>query len=396
MNTYIRSRVDRYNELRSGVDAALTRAADEHRDLTDDELAQATEARSLYEEVSPYLDDVARDEKVRALAGQLDAGRTERLGGEHRADPYAAYGGGLVVPALMPSREQVAELYRAATEQRAVRAAVDGGDHHRAAVTLSKAGDLASELDGGGLREPRRISTAAGLATQAVNGVEGVEFPVFGAGSADVAAEGASKPEYAAVTAGSATPQMISVWTDASRQVLTTVTSFDSRLRRKHAALVAKREDLLLVSTVQGTTGVQTHTGASGESRSDSLLSAAALVLSSDVGAAPDLAVINPADVPAIFGGATGTSGETPESELRLHLHGMNVYVSPAVDAGSAVVGAWSAASRFIVGMPPTVLVDAASQLKKNLVTTLTEEAVALAVDEPTGFVTVTFAAAGA
>ncbi len=81
--------------------------------------------------------------------------------------------------------------------------------------------------------------------------------------------------------------------------------------------------------------------------------------MSSDVAAEPALAIVNPSDVVQIFGGATGTAGESPERALRLDLHGMRVYPSSAVTAGTAIVGAWSAAAHFVVGMRLTLLVDA-------------------------------------
>lgn len=163
--------------------------------------------------------------------------------------------------------------------------------------------------------------------------------PVFGAGSADVVTEGSAKPEYDAVTAGSATPAVIATATDFSRQLQLSHPAFEARLRTKLAALVARREDQLLVSTVSRTTGIGTHSAPTGESYSDSLLAVAAKVVDSDLAAEANLAVVNPADVVKIFGDATGSSCENPESELRLRLHGMQLYPSSAVSAGSPLVG---------------------------------------------------------
>lgn len=405
MNPYLRAARARHEAIRQEIQTLQTRADQENRDISAEELATITrvvaEGTDLAAAITTMEAEHAQESAVsnaaaRVAEDQHRAAGHERLGGrQDLPDPYADLGAGDPVPALMPSRAQVAELYRAAQGgERPVRLAVDqAAAHHRATITTAQTGTPAAELEML-TREPRRISTAARLGTQRVSGVEGVAFPVFGAGAANVTAQGAAKTEYAAITPGAGTPQMIAVWTDYSRQTMLTVTSFEARLRQKHAALIAKREDLLLVATVQGTTGTQTLTGATAEPPAETLLEAAALVLASDVGAAPDLAVVHPSDVARIFGSGTGMSGESPENDLRLNLHGMAVYVSPAVAAGAAVVGAWSAAARFIVGLPPTVLVDGVSGLKTNTITSLMEEAVALAVDEPTGFVEVTFAAA--
>lgn len=391
MNPYITERIDRYNALRAEIEAVQTRAAAEHRDITEDELVQiraaGDEAAALATEVTPYMEDHARANGVAALAAQLGHGDQAVATGFGGADPYAGLGATEQVPNLMPTRAQVTELYRAVDEQTTRRIDVQ---HTRATVVTADTGLGVVTMSTAGLREPRRISSAAGLGVQRVQGIEGVSFPVFGAGAAVITAENAAKSVYDAVNPGTATPQVIAVWTDASRQALMSVSSFEARLRSKHAALIAKREDLLLVATVLGTTGIQTYAGGANP-YAESLLNAAALVLASDVAAEPNMAVINPADVALVFGTPTGKSGETPEAALRLSLHGMAVYVSTAITAGTALVGAWSASSRFIVGMTPTVLIDSMSGLKTNTVTILMEEAVALAVDEPTGFVSVDF-----
>jgi hypothetical protein len=117
---------------------------------------------------------------------------------------------------------------------------------------------------------------------------------------------------------------------------------------------------------------------------------AAGLVLDSDVAAAPDVALVNPADLALILpSDGTGSRGESPSADFRLTVAGMQLYPTSAVTAGSAIVGAFAAASRFVVGQAPTVMIDAVSQLKSNKITLLSEEAVTLAVDEPTGFVLV-------
>jgi hypothetical protein len=404
MSPYLTALRARYDATRAELEQLMNTAQTEQRDLTADELQRVRRLGGTGTELADMITEAEAVEQRNQQHAELGAELARSAGqdqpvqlGAGAPDPYAALGAGERVPALMPPRAQVAELYRAIGEQRAMRVEVDqrGQLHTRAVVTL--AGDVGSPvaaLDPQQPREPRRIAVAAGLTVQNVNGVEGVAFPVFGAGAAGIAAENVTKPEYDAISPGTATPQMISVWTDYTRQAALSVTSFEQRLRGKHAALVARREDQLLVSTVLATTGIQTYTATASAPYADTLLAAAARVVDSDVAAEPDIAVINPADVAAVFGGATGRGGESPEADLRLTLHGMTVYVSSAVAAGAGLVGAWRASSRLVVGLRPTVLIDAVSGLKSNRITSLLEEAVALAVDEPTGFVSVDFTAA--
>lgn len=400
MNHYLTLARARYDEIRGELAAEAARCeARGHPDATAEELDTTrrlmTEGRELAAAIEEMTETETRHEAVAALAARVEddthGGGAVRVGSPTTtADAYAGMGAAEQVPNLMPTRAQVAELYRTASEQqKPMRLTVGQGTHNRAVVGTTDTGLPSVGLGvGQATREPRRLSTSARLQVQRVDGVQGVSFPVFGAGAADVVAEGATKPEYAAVTPGSATPQVIATWTSFTQQTMLSVTSFEARLRQKHAALIAKREDELLVATVLGTTGIQVHTAAAAPpAYSESLLHAAALVLASDVGAEPDLAVIAPADVAKVFGGSYGVSGETPERDLRLTLHGMDVYVSAAMTAGNAIVGAWSAASRFVVGMEPTILVDPYTLMEANAVRSRMEEAVALAVDEPTGFV---------
>ncbi|MDN5918677.1 MAG: hypothetical protein L0I76_26875 [Pseudonocardia sp.] len=397
-NPYLTAARKRYDAIRAEIQTFQTRAGDEHRDLTDDELATitrtSTEARDLAAAIEHMTEEQTRADAVRSLAAQVDGDAAQSLG-YGGPDAYAQLGGGEPVPNLMPSPDQVAEMFRSLDKQTAHRWTVDQPDiHHRAALTTATVGVGVSVGTGGrALREPRRISTAVPLPVERVQGVEGLAFPVFAAGTADVVAEGATKPEYAAVTAGSATPQVIAVWTDFTRQATLSMPSFEARLRAKHAALVAKREDVLLVAQLNAVVGSQTYVGttATTPAYSDSLLAGCGLVLSSDVAAPPDIILVNPADLPLIFPADTtqGLNGTTPDSALRLTLHGATVYPTSAVTAGTAIVAALAASSRFVVGMAPRVLIDAVSQLKSNKITSLMEEAVTLAIDEPTGVVLV-------
>lgn len=367
-------------------------AAQAGRDrLTPDEETQVRAASEALDRITPELETLARDE---LRAAQVTVLTADALGMGWVGGDGSAVDSGQPTTAVPPlagwSDAQLREMFEFTQEQR-------GGQRSwsdletRAVVTLAATGTPSVELGARPLGEPRRIATAAGLPVEEVAGVSGTVFPIFGsADSADIVAENATKPEYDAVTSGTATPAVIAIWTDHTRQVSETILTFDQRLRAKLAARVARREDTLLVARVLAATGIQTYEAVTGDSPADALLAAAAKVMASDVNTTPTLAVINPADVVPIFGDAAVNPMAARPAGLVLSLHGMACYVSSAVTAGTAVVGAWAAGSHLVLGMRPRVLVDTMSGLKTNKVTTLLEEAVTLAVTEPEAFVEVT------
>ncbi|ODU03335.1 MAG: hypothetical protein ABS81_14625 [Pseudonocardia sp. SCN 72-86] len=417
MNPHLAAARARHESIRTQLADLRERAEHEDRDLSQIELRHAEALTVEAEALLPQIESLTAIERRNATvdAAAVAVGTTGVAGARSAPAPgtasyvslggpgndlYREMGGGLAVPALMPSGTQLAEMLRhQAHGEQPRRWTIDQTVQHRATIGTAQTGVGTDVATAARRFEPRRIATAVrGLAVEHVAGITGVAFPVFGAGAADIAAEGAVKPEYAAVTPGTAVPQVISVWSDYSRQAALSMPTFEARLRNKHAALVARREDKLLVSRLLGVTGAQSHVApAEGEPYSDAVLAAAGLVLDSDVAAAPDIVLANPADLPKLFPGATaqGLNGTTPDSELRLDLHGALVYPTGEVPAGTAIVAALAASARFVLGLAPVVLIDPVSQLKKNLVTLLTEEACTLAIDEPTGIVLVDFAPSG-
>jgi hypothetical protein len=262
---------------------------------------------------------------------------------------------------------------------------------HRATVASSTIGanELAGELPLS-IREPRRLAAVAGIPVYDVQGIEISKYPVFGdADEAGIQTEGNTKAEYDDITEGTATPQVIALWTDTTRQAITTMDSFAAKLVNTHMSRVARREDKLLVDTVLANSSITTSSGVVGP---DTILEAAALVADSDVGTVPNVFVLNPLNVTAVFGADVGTGGSASPNfrDLDLQLHGMRCYISGTVGTYEAIVASWDAGSRFIYGWRPRTFVDAVSQMKSNLITYLTEEAVALAIDEPTAFCNVT------
>jgi HK97 family phage prohead protease len=295
---------------------------------------------------------------------------------------------GLAQP-LMPTQTVTTALLTAAREGRSARFTTDdqSAAQQFATVTTTNVGVPAQPVNRP-VREPRRLAVAAGLPVTPVDGVSSATYPVFGAGSAEVTAEGAAKQEYAAITNDSAVPQMINVWTDFTRQISLSTPAFEARLRSQLAKLVAIREDKLLIATALSKT-LPTFAKTAGVARADALMQAAATILAA-TGAEPNVAVVNTADVPGIFTGSFGQGGESPESGLRLTVKGMLVYPSADIVSGTALVGAWPAGASLVQGLPPTYLVDAVSGIKNNKITVLLEEAVQLAIDDLSAFVKIT------
>ena len=320
--------------------------------------------------------DAEVDQLAEQIADRLDGQRQAAIDA-HLGDGYASS-----VHSLLPDQRTLRHLYAAVTEGGTVRM------ENRAAVLSASTGanQITAPMQTTG-REPRRIARAANLSTQRVRGMEDVAFPVFGAGDANIQTEGEPKAEFDGITAGGVSPQMIALWTDVSRQVMLTQTTFENRLRQSLASKVARREDVLLTTTVLATTGIQTLDMATADP--DAVLQAAAMVASSDVAAEPNLALVNPADLSALIGVDVGSGGRSsaPLETFLPTVHGLELYPTSAIGAGEILVGAWNVASRYIVGLPPTFLVDGVSQIKNNLVTVLLEEAVNIAVDQPEGFV---------
>ncbi len=387
VNPYLEPLQAQYAELRSAIETASETATREGRDLSDAELRQVreygTSAQDLAATIEAYTELESRAGAVAGMAAAVAAGAAP----ESRA---------AVAPPLMPSAGQVDAIRRtlsgeSPTPMRFTTTDRSAGEA-RAVVTMAgDAGTPSAALDARTLPEPRRIATAAGLPVERVDGGENVTFPVFGAGTAGVAAENAAKTEYDAISPGTAAPQMINAYTDYTRQLALSHGAFEQRLRAKLASLVAAREDVLLQAKVMATAGIQTQAFAAGAQASAVLIGAAKV--QDAVGQAPDVALVNPADIGLLFGAGLANTPPGELAELDLNLFGMRVYPTAAQTAGFVLAGAWRASSRLVVGMLPTYFVDVYSGLKNNRITTLLEEAVDLAVEEPTGFISIDIAA---
>ncbi len=358
------------------------------------ETAEAAEAAPGAPQAAFTLDQLAaaRDLFERPSGGEPAEGPTAvnpNPGGVAAAaavDPYDGFERSTLGP-LMPNREQTAELARAVFERRPVRITAEHEpDETFAAVTTTGTGKTKTYLGGRAGLNPLRIAELAGIPTVNVGWGGEAAFPVFGAGAAGTPLEAAAKAEYAAVTAGSKTPQTIGVWTDMSAQAQS-IDQFEAKLRLKLARLIAIAGNELLRATVAGTAGIVVQGFTAGDQAVQILRAAAGIEAAN--GVVPDVMLFNPADTAAIFGTAVSNAAPAEIAELSMRTFGMIALPLSTQPAGFVLLGAWAAASQFVIGIGLTYVVDPLTQLKNKIVTLLAEEAVNLAVEEPTGFTSV-------
>jgi hypothetical protein len=338
----------------------------EGRALTDDEVSQ-------YEALEAQLAAANRDAQIRA---RQDAYNTPVPG----IGPWAADDDGPRVPSLMPDRAGLQELHNAIRERRGVRVATP----MNATVTTTQTGRPATPLGVTGRGGPIRIAELTGITSEEVEWGGSSVFPQLAAGTPPSATgEGVAKPQYDAVTPGTATPQTLAIWTDLSNQALS-IPNLQLKLQNKLARLVASGENNLLRAKVAGTVGVVTQAFTAGDQAVQILRSAA--IIEADMNQRPDLFLYNPADTATIFGTAVSNAAPAEIAELSVQLFGMLSLPMNAQTAGFVTMGAWAAGSRLVVGLPPTYATDPFTAMKSNLTTVLLEEAVDLAVEEPAAF----------
>lgn len=307
-----------------------------------------------------------------------------RQAGHESGVPYgggSAAGTGPELPSLMPDSKGMGELHAAITGRQAVRVET------KATVTTTDTGRPASPLGMTGRGGPIRIAELGMIDAESVEWGGSSQFPILAAGTPPSAtAEGVAKPEYDGVSPGTATPQTLAVWTDLSGQALS-IPNLRQKLENKLARLVAQAENELLRAKVAGTAGVATQAFTAGDQSVQILRSAA--IIEADLNQRPNLMLYNPADTAAIFGTAVSNAAPQEVSELSVRLFGMASLPLNTQPAGFVLMGAWDAGSRMVIGLRPTFATDPYSQMKSNVTTVLLEEAVDLAVEEPTAFRTV-------
>ena len=149
-----------------------------------------------------------------------------------------------------------------------------------------------------------------------------------------------------------------------------------------------------LVTDLLGTSGIQTGTYAANATASgiaDAILQAAMDVQNSS-GFAADAILINPADWYTLRVGKDGEDryygGGYFGGQSVQNLWGINVCVSPAVTAGTIVVGAYKTCASVVQngGVSVEAVNTNEDDFVKNLMTIRAEERLALAVRRPAGF----------
>lgn len=237
--------------------------------------------------------------------------------------------------------------------------------------------------------------------------------------------EGSVEGAFATVAAGGAKPQLHmtdpTARTDALKKIAGFLKFTDemaedapfwvSEINNRGLYLLALAEENQLLngpgtgSTIEGLlnrSGVQTETAADNTDNADALFRAMTKVQTA-TGLSPDGIVINPADYQALrlgkdgngqyfgggyFQGQYGNGGVDEQPPL----WGLRTIVSPAVSAGTAIVGAFGTAAT--VYRKGGVRVESTNShdddFTNNLLTTRIEERVALAVRIPSAFVDVT------
>ena len=348
-------------------------------DLSADAWGQFLEWREQRSDFSEWREQ--RDQ--RAALGSPERVRAGRALPSQPPDPRAGYGVLSGPPSLLPDDAGMVALFGAVTERRAAMISTPAAQF--ATITTTQSGRDVQLLGTTRRAGPRRIAELAPIPVEEVAWGASSAFPIMGAGTVPGAtAEGVAKPEYSAITAGSATPQTIAEWTDVTNQALS-LANFEEKLRNKLARLVAQGENEILRAKVAGTSGVVTQAFTPGTDQSVQILRSAAIIEAA-LNVTPDLMIYNPADVVVLFGTSVGNAAPAEISQLSLRLFGMRSLPMASQTAGFALVGAWGAGSRLVVGLRPRFMVNPYSAMKSNIVTVMLEEAVDLAVEEPEAF----------
>lgn len=363
VNTYIRERVAEYQRLRQAIDATRQRAVEAGRDLSDEEMAQverdATRARELHAQVAEHLEEAERDQQVAAMQARLAAaGRGEQ--------PAAAAGGPW---SLLPSANQLAQLRKAVEAGESLRF-THGREAElalRATVELADAGGPVAAVSGG-LPAPRRLVTAVGLEPRPAD-TRGGSGAVFGATSGtSPTAEGETKPEADAITAGTIDIQALARWTDISRLGLLSQPGMEADIAAWHAQAIAKDEDLLIVTALEaaGVPALPAGADAAGAVRT------AIATVTDAVSADADVVVCHPADYAVVAAFSPSSADDVASFSARIGP--ALIYPTSAASEGTVTVAALRAGGRFLVAMAPTTA--ALENLKTNEITIRTEELV--------------------
>lgn len=216
-------------------------------------------------------------------------------------------------------------------------------------------------------------------------------------GAPAVTAEGAEKPQvhFADPTPVTVSLAKIACHIKESDEYISDYPFLASAINGRLLYELGLVEQNKLVTDLLATSGIQTGTIASGATQTDiaDLILKAAMDVQNGSGFAADAILINPTDwynlriakdgEDRYYGGGFFGAQNVP------NLWGINVCVSPAVTAGTIVVGAFKTCASVVThgGVSVEAVNTNEDDFVKNLMTIRAEERLALAVRRPAGFV---------
>lgn len=215
-------------------------------------------------------------------------------------------------------------------------------------------------------------------------------------GAPAVTAEGAEKPQihFADPTAKTVSLAKVACHIKESDEYIHDYPFLASAINGRLLYELGLVEQNKLVADLLATSGIQTGTYAANATASDiaDAILQAAMDVQNSSGFAADAILINPADWYALrvakdgedryYGGGFFGAQNVP------NLWGINVCVSPAVTAGTIVVGAYKTCASVVQngGVSVEAVNTNEDDFVKNLMTIRAEERLALAVRRPAGF----------
>ena len=215
-------------------------------------------------------------------------------------------------------------------------------------------------------------------------------------GAPAVTAEGAEKPQihFADPTPKTVSLAKVACHIKESDEYISDYPFLTSAINGRLLYELGLVEQNKLVTDLLGTSGIQTGTYAANATATDiaDAILQAAMDVQNSSGFAADAILINPADWYALriakdgeyryYGGGFFGAQNVP------NLWGINVCVSPAVAAGTIVVGAYKTCASVVQngGVSVEAVNTNEDDFVKNLMTIRAEERLALAVRRPAGF----------
>ena len=215
-------------------------------------------------------------------------------------------------------------------------------------------------------------------------------------GAPAVTAEGAEKPQihFADPTPKTVSLAKVACHIKESDEYISDYPFLASAINGRLLYELGLVEQNKLVTDLLGTSGIQTGTYAANATATDiaDAILQAAMDVQNSSGFAADAILINPADWYALriakdgeyryYGGGFFGAQNVP------NLWGINVCVSPAVAAGTIVVGAYKTCASVVQngGVSVEAVNTNEDDFVKNLMTIRAEERLALAVRRPAGF----------